>query len=358
MKEILSQKTTRFIMKESTHAVRLIKRNFFIVAALIATSARAYAAPSLHHGVVVDGSSTVFPITEAVAEEFQRENSSINVTVGVSGTGGGFKKFLANEVDVVNASRPIKSSELEFTQMSNIAFVELPIAYDALSIVVNKKNTWVDHLTVAELKKIWTPESQGKVMKWSDVRPGFPDKPLKLFGPGTDSGTFDYFTEVINGKEDASRGDYTSSEDDNVIVKGVEGDEGALGYFGVAFYEANKTRLKVVPIDDGRDDNGVGPQLPTAENVLKASYSPLARPLFIYARSSSLERPEVAKFVNFYLDNAKALSADVGYIPLADSLYNQVRARFSQKTQGSLFDGKSSKTGITLDQLLKAESNG
>jgi phosphate transport system substrate-binding protein len=339
-----------------------IKRSLIMAALLtgsIFSLARSgFAAPVSSHGVVIDGSSTVFPISEAVAEEFQRANSTVNVTVGVSGTGGGFKKFLGGEVDIVDASRPIKASELEFAQVSDIAFVELPIAYDALSVVVNKKNTWVDHLTVSELKKIWSPDAQGKVMKWSDVRPGFPDKPIHLFGPGTDSGTFDYFTEVISGKEDASRGDYTSSEDDNVIVKGVEGDEGALGYFGVAFYEANKSRLKVVPIDDERPENGSGPQLPTPDNVLKGSYSPLARPLFIYVRASSLDKPDVAKFVSFYLDNAKALSADVGYIALPDALYGQVRQRYGNKVVGTLFNGKSAKTGVTLDQLLKAESNG
>lgn len=342
----------RITIKRSLAVLSLFAGSIFGVAM------DSFAAPVSAHGVVIDGSSTVFPISEAVAEEFQRANPTTSVTVGVSGTGGGFKKFLAGEVDIVNASRPIKSSELEFAQMSDIAFVELPIAYDALSVVVNQKNTWVDHLTVAELKKIWSPESQGKIMKWSDIRAGFPDKPLRLFGPGTDSGTFDYFTDVVCGKEDASRGDYTSSEDDNVIVKGVEGDEGALGYFGVAFYEANKTRLKVVPIDDERADNGAGPQLPTSENVLKASYSPLARPLFIYVRASSLDKPDVAKFVSFYLENAKALSADVGYISLPDTLYNQVSERYGKKVVGTLFDGKSAKTGVTLDQLLSAASKG
>ena len=345
-------------MKRIKIIKQVLKVVCVLVGSLVGGSVESFAAPLSAHGVVIDGSSTVFPISEAVAEEFQRVNSTTNVTVGVSGTGGGFKKFLAGEVDIVNASRPIKMSELEFAQMSDISFVELPIAYDALSVVVNKKNTWVDHLTTAELKKIWSPESQGKVMKWSDIRPGFPDKPLRLFGPGTDSGTFDYFTEVVCGKEDASRGDYTSSEDDNVIVKGVEGDEGALGYFGVAFYEANKTKLKVVPIDDGHDDNGVGPQLPNAENVLKAAYSPLARPLFIYVRTSSLEKPDVAKFVSFYLENAKSLSADVGYISLPDELYSRVSERYSKKVAGTMFDGKSAKTGVTLQQLLSPESKG
>jgi phosphate transport system substrate-binding protein len=312
----------------------------------------AFAAPASAGRVLIDGSSTVFPISEAVAEEFQREHSGVGVTVGVSGTGGGFKKFIAGESDVVNASRPIKASEIELAQTKGISFIELPVAYDALSIVVNNKNTWVDHLTVAELKKIWSPESQGTVMKWSDIRPGWPDKPLRLFGPGTDSGTFDYFTEVINGKEDASRGDYTSSEDDNVIVKGVEGDEGALGYFGVAFYEANKNKLKLVPIDDEKPENGAGPQLPTHENVIKASYSPLSRPLFIYVRRSSLERPEVAQFSSFYLHNAKMLAEEVGYIPLPDNLYSQVQSRLSQKVSGTIYGGKAAKVGVSLEQLL------
>ncbi|MFN4896817.1 MAG: PstS family phosphate ABC transporter substrate-binding protein [Pseudomonadota bacterium] len=345
-------------MKNEYSFFRLPIRIIALAAALSVAVSTASAAPTSPSGrILMDGSSTVFPISEAVAEEFQHANPGAGVTVGVSGTGGGFKKFLNGEIDIVNASRPIKASELEFAQMSNIAFLELPVAYDALSIVVNKKNTWVDHLTVAELRKIWSPDSQGKVMKWSDVRPGWPDKPLRLFGPGTDSGTFDYFTEVINGKEDASRGDYTSSEDDNVIVKGVEGDEGALGYFGVAFYEANKARLKVVPVDDEKAENGVGAQLPTTQNVLSASYSPLARPLFIYARSSSLERPEVAKLVAFYLSNVKALAQEVGYIPLPDAIYSKVQSRFEQKVAGSLFDGKAAQIGITLQQLYGTESS-
>jgi phosphate transport system substrate-binding protein len=251
-------------MKQRTNLTTLGLSILLGTACLVTGTNPCEASPSAAANVTVDGSSTVFPISEAVAEEFQRANKGIGVTVGVSGTGGGFKKFVAGEVDIVDASRPIKASEIELAQKNGIAFIELPIAYDALSIVVNKKNTWVDSLTTAELKKIWAPESQGKVMKWSDIRAGFPDKPLHLFGPGTDSGTFDYFTDAIVGKEDASRGDYTSSEDDNVIVTGVSGDEGALGYFGVAFYEANKSKLKVVAIDDERPENGTGP--PVAES--------------------------------------------------------------------------------------------
>ena len=344
-------------MSSCSAFLKITTRFIVSLGILVAAATSSSAAPTSSGRILMDGSSTVFPISEAVAEEFQHANPGAGVTVGVSGTGGGFKKFLAGELDIVNASRPIKASELEFARKTNISFVELPIAYDALSIVVNKKNTWVDHLTVAELRKIWGPESQGKVMKWSDVRPGWPDKPLRLFGPGTDSGTFDYFTEVINGKEDASRGDYTSSEDDNVIVKGVEGDEGALGYFGVAFYEANITRLKVVPVDDEQAENGAGPQLPTAQNVLAAKYSPLARPLFIYARTSSLEKPEIAKLMSFYLSNVKALAAEVGYIPLPDAIYAQVQSRLEKKIAGSLFDGKAALVGVTLQQLYSEGAN-
>jgi phosphate transport system substrate-binding protein len=351
LEEIYAMRNHRFL-------ATIFIRAFISLGLSLFASTKGYTAPSTTGRVIVDGSSSVFPISEAFAEDFQKTHPTISVTVGVSGTGGGFKKFLAGEIDIANASRPIKASELEFAQMSDISFVELPIAYDALSVVVNKKNTWVDHLTVAELRKIWSPESQGKVMKWSDVRPGWPEKPIRLFGPGTDSGTFDYFTEVINGKEDASRGDYTSSEDDNVIVKGVEGDEGALGYFGVAFYESNKSRLKVVPIDDEKSENGAGPQFPTAENVSKAAYAPLSRPLFIYVRSSSLMRPEVSQFAAFSVENAKTLSAEVGYIPLPDGIYSQVSARLNQKVMGSLFNGKAATAGVTLEQLLAKGAQG
>lgn len=316
------------------------------------TFSECHAAPSRSGTLRIDGSSTVFPITEAVAEEFRAVEPGIPVTVGVSGTGGGFKKFLAGEIDIVDASRPIKSSELEFAQMSNISFVELPIAYDALSVVVNKKADWVDSLTVAELKKIWAPEAQGVVKKWSDIRSGFPDKALQLYGPGTDSGTFDYFTEAVNGKEDACRADYTSSEDDNVLVTGVAGNEGALGFFGLAFYEGNKERLKVLAIDDENAANGSGPQLPSADNVVNATYSPLARPLFIYVRADALERPEVAKFVAFYVETAQQLASEVGYVPLSSDTTAKVKSRLAAKTVGTLFDGKSSEPGMTLNTLL------
>ena len=313
----------------------------------------AHASPGGKTRVVIDGSSTVFPITEAVAEEFRSVRRDVSVTVGVSGTGGGFKKFVAGEVDIVDASRPIKPSEIAKALENNISFIEIPVAYDALSVVVNKDNTWVKNLSIGELKKIWEPEAQGRVKMWSDVRAGFPDTPISLFGPGTDSGTFDYFTEVINGKEDASRGDYTSSEDDNVIVTGVAGDKGGLGYFGLAFYEANNARLRVVSIDDGDPSNGNGPQEPTTENVESGAYAPLSRPLFIYVKSESLKRPEVAEFVSFYLDNVRELSAEVGYVPLSPTISALVQQRLQRKTVGSLFTNKVAKEKQSLEALLR-----
>lgn len=302
--------------------------------------------------IKIDGSSTVFPISEAVSEEFQHEDPNAKITVGVSGTGGGFKKFIAGEIDIVDASRPIRAAEIEQAQKNGIEYVELPIAYDALSVVVNPKNTWVDTLTVKELQKIWAPEAQGKVLSWSDVRPGFPNKPLQLFGAGTDSGTFDYFTEAIVGREKASRGDYTSSEDDNVIVTGVMGNEGALGYFGAAYYESNKTRVKAVAIDDEDASNGAGPQLPSAATVTAGTYRPLSRPLFIYVRKSALERPEVRRYVQFYLSQASALVQDVGYIPLPSSVMELVQARFQGVRIGTMFGGKVA-SAVTLEQALK-----
>ncbi len=321
--------------------------------AITANAPTCMASPTSKGVVTIDGSSTVFPISEAVAEEFQLAHRGTGVTVGVSGTGGGFKKFIAGEIDIVDASRPIKSAEIDLATKNGVTFIELPIAYDALSIVVNNKNTWATSLTTAELKRIWSPEAQGKVMKWSDIRAGFPDKSLQLFGPGTDSGTFDYFTEVINGKEDASRGDYTSSEDDNVIVTGVSGNEGALGFFGVAFYEANKTRLTIVAIDDENATNGAGAQAPTAAHVIDGSYSPLSRPLFIYVRTEALARPEVAQFVSFYLEHVKSLASEVGYVALPDDVLTKVQARFASKVVGSVYDGKPQKTGTSLAQLLR-----
>lgn len=262
--------------------------------------------------VKINGSSTVYPITEAVAEEFQRENPSVRVTVGVSGTGGGFKRFVAGETDINNASRPIEKEEKEKAQDNNIEYVEFSVAYDGITIVKNPQNNWCNNLTVEQLKKIWQPQS--KIQKWSDIDPNWPDKKIVLFGPDTDSGTFDYFTEVVTGEEGASRSDYTASTDDNVLVQGVSGEKFALGYFGYAYFEENENKLDSISI------NGVKP---TFETIKSGKYSPLSRPLLIYVNKESLERPEVKAFVKFYLENAKSLVRDVGYIPLPEEEYEE-----------------------------------
>jgi phosphate transport system substrate-binding protein len=303
--------------------------------------------------ITADGSSTVFPITEAFAEEFQKVNSGLRVTVGRSGTGGGFEKFCRGETDISNASRPISATEVDACAKAGIEYIELPVGYDGLAVLVHPKNTWVDQLTVAELKKIWEPAAQGKILRWNQVRPAWPDKEIRLFGPGVDSGTFDYFTQVINGKEKASRGDYTSSEDDNVLVQGISGDENALGYFGYSYYEENTDKLKLVPIDDGKDDNGKGPILPSPETVSGGTYRPLSRPVFIYFKTKSLGRAEVQKFADFTATNTGKLVREVGYVPLTDAEYGLVRQRLQSKKSGTMYHGSSLPSTATLDQRLK-----
>jgi phosphate transport system substrate-binding protein len=303
--------------------------------------------------ITADGSSTVFPVTEAFAEEFQKVNRGLRVTVGRSGTGGGFEKFCRGETDISNASRPISATEVARCANAGIEYVELPVGYDGLAVLVHPKNTWVDHLTVAELKKIWEPAAQGKIMRWNQIRPGWPDREMRLFGPGVDSGTFDYFTEVITGKAKASRGDYTSSEDDNVLVQGISGDESALGYFGYAYYEENKDKLKLIPIDDGNDDNGSGPIAPTPETVSGGTYRPLSRPIFIYFKAQGLQRPEVQKFAEFMVTDNGKLVREVGYVPLTDGEYGQVHARLQSRKTGSMYHGSSLPSTATLDQRLK-----
>jgi phosphate transport system substrate-binding protein len=272
--------------------------------------------------VRIDGSSTVFPISEAIAEEFLAGHPQIRVTVGASGTGGGFSKFMAGEIDINDASRPVKDSEKEKGVAAGIEYLELAVAFDGLSVVVNPANDFVDFLTVDELKKIWEPGST--VDSWNDVRSTWPDKPLHLYGPGTDSGTFDYFTETVVGKSGAARPDYTASEDDNTLVQGVAGDEGSLGFFGFAYYEASADKLKLVPIDGGK-----GPVAPSAATINDNSYSPLSRPLFIYVSKASAQRPEVRAFVEFYLETAPALVTDVGYIQLPAEQYAADKASFA-----------------------------
>jgi phosphate transport system substrate-binding protein len=305
--------------------------------------------------IKIDGSSTVYPIAEAMAEEFTKQNRGVDIQVGVSGTGGGFQKFCRGETDISNASRPVKPTEIETCKQNAIEFIELPIAYDGLAVVVNPKNTWAAAMTVEELRKLWAPEAQRKVMRWSHVRPSWPDREIHLFGAGVDSGTYDYFTEAVVGKEGASRGDFTSSEDDNVLVQGIANDELALGFMGIAYVDQNKGRLKLVPVDDGKPDNGAGPIVPSAETVRNGTYQPLSRPLLMYVAHKSAERPEVKTFVESYFTTGRELVAEVGYVPLTDSIYQLVRAHFAQRKTGTAFGDGGSQVGVTLDELLSRE---
>lgn len=302
----------------------------------------------------IDGSSTVFPISEAVAEEFHK-TSKAKVTIGVSGTGGGFKKFCNKETEITGASRPIRPSEVEMCSKNSVEYIELPVAYDGLAIVVNPKNDWVGDLKVEDLKKMWAPEAQKSVTKWSDVRNGWPDKELHLFGPGADSGTYDYFTKAIVGKEHSSRGDFTSSEDDNVLVQGVANDPLALAFFGFAYYGENKSKLKLVAIDDGNDDNGKGAIAPSPTTVADGTYQPLSRPIFIYVSKSVADKAELKQFVDFYLDNAPKLSADVGYIALPAEAYTLAKKRFVDRKAGSIFGGKGATVGVSVTEILQKE---
>jgi phosphate transport system substrate-binding protein len=299
--------------------------------------------------LLMDGSSTVYPISEALGEEFQKE-SGTRVTVGLSGTGGGFKKFCRGEIDVASASRPIKDEEIKACADAGVEFIELPVALDALAVVVHPGNTFADCLTVAELKKVWEPTAQGKVSSWRQVRSSFPDKPIKLFGAGTDSGTFDYFTVAVNGEEGSSRGDYTATEDDNVTVKGVSGDEGGLGYMGLAYYSQNKGTVRSVPIRQA-DGKCVAPSVETARD---ASYQPLSRPLFYYVNKKFAdEKPHVAAFINYAFDgvHSEQLVSEVGYVPLPQQAYTMAREKFAARRTGTFFGGVS-KVGITAEELL------
>src|SRR5574341_1962772 len=311
-------------------------------------------APRASHAQIIqiDGSSTVFPITEAVAEEFQKtKKGAVKVTVGIAGTGGGFKKFCRGETDVSDASRPILKQEMDACKGAGVQYIEIPVAYDALTVMVNPKNDWVKALTVPDLKKIWEPAAQGKVTNWNQVRSEWPNAPLKLFGPGADSGTFDYFTEAINGKEKSSRGDFTASEDDNVLVQGVSRDVNAIGYFGLAYYTENNDKLKAVPIVNKGATKAVGPSL---ETVMDGTYQPLARPIFIYVSEKSMARPEVREFVEFYLAHGAKLSREVGYVPLGKQHYALALKNFKAKKVGTGFGGKA-EVGVKLDDLLARE---
>jgi phosphate transport system substrate-binding protein len=330
-----------------------MKWTYRLAAGALATalSATAFAQGAL---VKVDGSSTVYPVTEAVAEEFQKaEKNAIKVTVGISGTGGGFKKFCRGETDISNASRPILKAEMEECAKLGIQFYELPVAFDALTVVVNPKNTFLDKgITVDQLKKMWEPGAQGKVTKWNQIDASWPAAPIKLFGAGSDSGTFDYFTEAIVGKAKSSRGDYTASEDDNVLVQGVQRDVNAIGYFGFAYYAENQAKLKAVPIIEKAGRPAVAPSM---NSVLDGSYQPLARPIFIYVNAKALDRPEVRKFVEYYLTNGAKLAREVKYVPLPDKAYTMAKEHLAKKKLGTVFGGVA-EVGVRIDDLMAREA--
>jgi phosphate transport system substrate-binding protein len=319
-----------------------------LVAGMMAAGAPTSA--SAQGAIKMDGSSTVFPIAEALAEEYQiSKRGKTRVTVGIAGTGGGFKKFCRGETDMSNASRPILKEEMEACRAAGIKYVEVPVAFDALTVVVNPQNTWVKTMTVADLKKMWEPAAQGRVTTWKQVRSEWPAERLMLFGPGADSGTFDYFTEAVNGKAKASRGDYTASEDDNTLVQGVENNKTALGYFGFAYYAAHKDKMRAVPIDGGK-----GPVEPSLEAVTKGTYNPLSRPLFVYVKEASLKRPEVKEFVKFMLTEGSELVAEVGYLPLPENAYQLAWQHVEGGKLGSVFGGVP-EVGVTIDDLLARE---
>ena len=328
----------------------MMSRNICAAAVLAAAYFGAPATASAQL-VKVDGSSTVFPVTEAVAEDFQKaKKGAMKVTVGISGTGGGFKKFCRGETDISNASRPILKSEMEDCKKLGIEYYELPVAFDALTVVVHPKNTFVKQLSVAELKKMWEPAAQGKVMKWNQVNPAWPDAPLKLFGAGADSGTFDYFTEAIVGKAKSSRGDFTASEDDNVLVQGVSRDTNSLGFFGFAYYVENKAKLKAVPIVNDKGN----PVEPSMEAVLAGTYQPLARPIFIYVNAKSIAKPEVLEFTEYYMKHGAKLAKEVKYVPLPEKAYTANLEHLAKRKLGTVFGGVA-EVGVTIEELLRRE---
>ena len=323
-------------------------------ASVVLTSFAAVAAPqfALAQNVIkIDGSSTVFPIAEAVAEEFQiSKKGKVRVTVGIAGTGGGFKRFCRGETDISYASRPILKEEMQACAAAGVKYMELPVAFDALTVVVNPENKWVKSLTTADLKKMWEPSAQGRVTKWNQVRSDWPAQQLMLFGPGADSGTFDYFTEAVNGKAKASRGDYTASEDDNVLVQGVEHNKNAIGYFGYAYYIAHKEKMRAVPIINGQGKE----VLPSIQAVNDGTYEPLSRPLFIYVRENAAARAEVKEFIQFYLTEGAALAKEVGYVPLPAEAYKVALKHFAERKLGTVFGGVP-EVGVTIENLLARE---
>lgn len=302
--------------------------------------------------IAIDGSSTVYPITNSVTQQFKSENpNAVEVTVEFSGTGGGFEKFCAGQTDINDASRPINPQEMQACKDAGVPYIELPIAFDAITVVVHPENTWAQDITVAELEQMWQPQAQGKIVKWNQIRPSWPDRPLTLYGPGSDSGTFDYFTEAIVGQPEASRDDYTASEDDEILVEDVSDDPNALGYFGYAYYESNADKLKALPVDSGN-----GPVMPSPETVENAEYQPLARPLFIYVNADAAQKnPALRDFVEFYIDKAPQLVSSVGYIPLPEDGYRLTYMHFHRNKVGTVFEGKSD-FNLTIGQLLRKQA--
>ncbi|HSE01610.1 MAG TPA: PstS family phosphate ABC transporter substrate-binding protein [Burkholderiales bacterium] len=327
-------------------------RDWLLGAAMAAAAALGVVAAANAQIVKIDGSSTVYPITEAVAEEFQKaKKGTIKVTVGISGTGGGFKKFCRGETDISDASRPITKKEMDDCRAAGISYLEMPVAYDALTVVINPRNTWATKMTVAELKKMWEPAAQGKITRWNQINPAWPDAPLKLFGPGADSGTFEYFTEAVTGKSKSSRGDFTASEDDNVLVLGVSRDINGLGYFGYAYYIENKDKLAVVSV--------VSPAgsavTPSTDTVVNGSYQPLSRPIFIYINAKSARKPEVKEFIEYYNRHAEKLVKEVKYVPLPGKAYQYNLETLGKMRVGTKFGGEN-KVGLTIDDLMRMEA--
>jgi phosphate transport system substrate-binding protein len=328
--------------------------NIKLAAALVTVGVLSLAAARVTSAqtVKVDGSSTVFPITEAVAEEYQiQKKGKVRVTVGISGTGGGFKRFCRGETDISDASRPILTAEMAVCAAAGIKYIELPIAYDALTLVVNPKSTWIDQITLAELKKMWEPAAQGVVTRWDQVNSKWPKAPLKLFGPGADSGTFDYFTEAVNGKAKSSRGDFTASEDDNILVQGVEADVNSLAYFGYAYYAAQQGKMKALKVVNAKGV-AVGP---SEAAVLDGSYNPFSRPLFIYVNAQAAQRPEVKEFVEFYLGQGAQYVKEVKYVPFVPAAYQTALQHFHNNKLGTVFGGVP-QVGLTVEDLLSREA--
>ena len=296
----------------------------------------------------IDGSSTVFPISEAMVEDWGESiGDSARLVIGVSGTGGGFKKFCAGDIDINNASRPIKTSEEQKCAEAGIEFIELPVAIDGLTIGVNPDNDFAQCITVDELHTMWSPESEGEIKRWNQIRPEWPDQNLQLYGPGVDSGTFDYFTETINGEAQASRGDFTSSERDNVLVRGIAGDRGSLGYFGYSYFVENRDILKMVAID-----SGAGCIFPTDETINDGSYSPLSRPLFIYVSKESWVKQDVKDFVGYYVSYERAgLLRDLGFVAFPEPVHALITDRFKRGLTGSIFGGENPQHG-TVEEIL------